>query len=262
MSLAKTNLRDYKGYPPTSSCYLDGRYFNMLFNFYPGLIKAPLVINLKEYVDNQNETKIQYTAIMESAPVRSEFVNILRIIINTPNSRHSNVALIDFNNRKIYWFDPIPNRYSPAIKEVLDHYLHEYIDFDIVPVNINISPETTPGCEKSGFCLAYSTKYVYDWLTNGDFDMSDIRKFAFAIEHKLGALPIEGADIEYGFVGPVGRNVAIGALGGGLIGGVFGGPAGFLLGAGIGGLAGAAFTPSYYYPGGYYPSGYYPYYRY
>jgi len=38
------NLDNYKLYPNTESCYLDGRYFNKVFARYPGLIREPLNI--------------------------------------------------------------------------------------------------------------------------------------------------------------------------------------------------------------------------
>ena len=50
------NLYDYKRYPNTQNCYLDGRYFNLVFENFPGLNDDPLYISTKT---SQNEQKIK-----------------------------------------------------------------------------------------------------------------------------------------------------------------------------------------------------------
>lgn len=241
------NLNNYKLYPDTNSCYLDGRYFNKVLESYPGLITEPLNI-----IINKNQETNYY---MKSTELDNRYPGLLRVIINTPKGRHSNLLIIDYKNSKVFRFDPNGQNspYFNQVNTIIQQYLGLYLDFELFIIDPTISLTTTnTSCNnntnnntnnKSGFCVAYVIKYAYDYLQGRDFDPSHILKFTQAVETIYGPLPQKGKDIEYGIFGndnpDQGRNIAIGAIGGALIGGVLtGGLGGAVVGGAGGGLIG------------------------
>lgn len=233
------NLDNYKSYPNTESCYLDGRYFNMVLDNYPGLIREPLYIFFKE-TDKVWENMVH----MNRSPVDNNYMSLMRVIIEDGETRHSNLLIIDYKNQRIYRFEPLglDAKYLNETNKIIEKYLGNYVDFDLYVFNTEELNEKNPNCEKGGFCTAYVIKFAYDFVNNRKYDPSDIRKFAKLVQTKYGPLPEKGKDVEFGLLtgGDVsGRNVVIGGLGGGLIGGlVTRSPGGALVGAGLGGLAG------------------------
>lgn len=237
------NLDDYKSYPQTNSCYLDGRYFNKVFSNYPGLISEPLHIFIS--LNKENGT-MKYENYMKEVDIDNNYPGLLRVIINTPESRHSSLVIIDYQNAKLFRFDPLGRKspYFDSVNTIIEKYMDMYIDFDMVIIDAPVSEEKNPTClekgERTGFCLAFVIKYAYDWLNGRPYDPSEIRRFALAVESKYGPLPEKGKDAEYGLFGGSnnpnqGRNVAVGALGGALLGGVLTGGAGGALVGGLGG---------------------------
>lgn len=228
------NLDNYKSYQPTKSCYLDGRYFNMVFRKYPGLIKEPLNIIFYQEGDG-----IKHTEYMKDTPIDNRYPGILRVIINTPTNRHSNLVIINYQEGKIYRFEPLGSK-APFFKEVnkiIERYLSMYMDFELFILEDQVYDEKNPLCENDdgGFCVAYVIKYAYDYLNGRLFDPSDILRFAANIQDYYGPLPEVGKDIEYGMFGGKGRNVIIGSLGGALVGGALTGRGGGALVGGLGG---------------------------
>ncbi len=229
------NLDNYHSYSETSSCYLDGRYFNKVFHKYPGLILEPMEIFVK--MDKRSK-EIKTNASMARASFHDKYIGLLRVVINTKQTRHSSLVLIDFADKKIWRFDPLGREspYFDLTNRVIEDYLDNFMDFDMYVIGNEPYDTKNPSCDKSGFCVAYIIKFAYDYLNGRPFDPTDIRKFAAMIEHKYGPLPEHGKDIEYGRDGPQPGNVLLGGLAGGAIGGlVTGSPGGLLLG----GLAGA-----------------------
>lgn len=233
-------LSDYRSNMETKSCYLDGRYFNKVFKDYPGLIKEPLVISLKS-----TKNGLDQNVEMKSSDINTDHIGLLRVIIETPESRHSNLLLIDYKGQKIYRFEPlgINAPYYKVVNRLIEMYLDNYLDFELINFDNSPYDEKNPKCKKGGFCVAYVTKLAYDYLNGKPYDPTDIRKFVKQIEDMYGPLPKRGKDEEYGMFDNVsGRNVALGAIGGGLLGGVATGSAGgALLGAAGGGLLGSLF---------------------
>lgn len=237
------DLSDYRSYSPTQSCYLDGRYFNKVFQNYPGLLKNPLNIYIKHIKVNKKNVEaeeVKYNVNMSQSNINKDYIGMLRVIINTPTSRHSNLLLLDYTNKKVYRFEPLgdTNNYiNNIIKEYLEYFM--VID-EIININNDENNEQNTKCTekglKSGYCMAYIIKFGYDYLLGKDFDPTDIRRFANKVESSYVLNPDTQNDIEYGNDG-TGQNVLIGGLGGAAIGGLLtGGPAGLLLG----GLAGGA----------------------
>jgi hypothetical protein len=228
------NLDNYKSYPKTKSCYLDGRYFNKVFHKYPGLIKEPLVINITEKGD-----EARYSVDMKPTDIDNRFPGLLRVIINTPTTRHSNLLLVDYKGEKLFRFDPMGKDHSPyfnEINKIIEGYMDMYIDFDMFVIDNPPYVTKNPECDKGGFCVAYVVKYAYDYLNQREFDPSEILRFSNMVEQKYGPLPEMGKDVEYGPRGPDPRNLLIGGLGGAAVGGLLAGGPGLLVG-GLGGMA-------------------------
>lgn len=241
------NLDNYKSYPNTKSCYLDGRYFNKVFSNYPGLIKEPLNIVIKQ---DKITKKLKYQDYMKHIFINNNYPGLLRVIIDTPLGRHSSFVIIDYKGGNIFRFDPY-GRQSPyfnQVNNIIEKYLDLYLDFDMYIIENIRYDQKNPTCVangiEGGFCVAYVIKYAYDYLNNRNYDPSDILKFASAIEHKYGPLSDEDKDIEYGLFGNnnpnQGRNAMIGGIGGAVTGGLLtGSPGGMLLGGIGGGLLGS-----------------------
>lgn len=243
-NMSLPNLLNYRSFEPTKSCYLDGNYFNMVFRGYGGLVESPLIIDMKDNDGN-------YTVQMSKYYMNPKYFSIIRVIIKTEKSMHSNVVLINHDLKKIIWFDPIPhpNGGSEYIYKIGTAYLKRYLgrdyktDYTAGSKEDGILDERTPGCDMSGFCLAYCIKAIYDILRGaaigkkGDYGFDNIRSFAAAIEAKYGPISDAMKDVEYGWGGAAGGFLG-GAVLGGLVGGLVGGGAGAVGGALIGGTLG------------------------
>jgi len=179
---------------------------------------------------------------MKNTEVDNRYPGILRIILHTPSSKHSNLLIIDYENEKIYRYDPCgrKTKYNDQVNKLIKDYFKNYLDFDLYSFDYPIYDVKNSKCKHSGYCVAYIIKFAYDIINNKGVDLSDIRKFANLVETKFGPLPYAGRDIEYGIMGDTkGRNALIGGLGGALIGGAVTGQAsGALLGGAVGGLGG------------------------
>lgn len=246
------NLDQYKTHPNTRSCYLDGRYFNKVFANYPGLIREPLNILISR---NKRTGELRYDNYMKETYINNNYPGLLRVIINTPEGRHSNLIVIDYAGSNLYRFDPYgqTSPYFDHVNHVIEEYLDRFLDFEMYTIDNPIYDEKNPTCvsngKPGGFCVAYVIKYAYDYLNGKNYDPSDILKFAGMIETKYGPLSEIGKDVEYGlFDGPdgsnnpnQGRNVAGGMILGGVAGAALtGSPVGFLGGLAAGGLIGSA----------------------
>jgi len=247
-------LNTYKNYPTTKSCYLDGKYFNRVFARYPGLIQEPLNItivkrrsykNLETYLELETYESFEYSGHMNYTSIDQNLPGLLRVIINTPSGRHSNLLIINYESGTVYRYEPdtTNNLYHDSINKLILEYLGSYLNVDKIydipsPVVNNYNPKCTSNQIKSGFCVAYVIKYAYDYLNGREYDPSDILKFSSAVETIYG--PLVGApDVEYGLIDGDQNlnknNAMVGGLGGAAIGGLMmGTPAGLL----VGGLSG------------------------
>lgn len=257
MSGPLPDLDNYHLSPPTSSCYLDGRYFNKVFAEYPGLIETPLTIQFQSVTDpGSTEEKFHIDAYMKQGVVKPNIYTLIRIVIEsevtvngqTTKERHCGLMLIDPSKYQIYWLDPAHYQHKARVARALTQYNGYFLDkFVIVPVDIDDELEKNPDCQISGFCNAYVIKYAYDVVLGDEPSFKDIRRFAGKIEEYYGQLDPNGADIEYGLFDNQnndnqGRNVLIGGLGGALLGGALTGSVGGALVGGLGGglIGGAA----------------------
>ena len=239
------NLDDYKSYSPTSSCYLDGRYFYKVFARYPGILPHPLHLSIR------SNDKLYIS--MKQSNVNTEYPGLLRLVIETSTSRHSNLLILDYNNGIVYRFEPLgkDSEYFNEINSMVENYLNFFFDMKLEVIDIDLRTvldEKNESCirrgEKSGFCTAYIIMYAYAYLHGQDFDPSNVLKFAHKIEETYGSLPKHGEEKEYGLLTGDDnqnqlRNVLIGAGSGALIGGVAAGGKGALAGGLGGALIGA-----------------------
>lgn len=245
-----SNLDEYMNHKETSSCYLDGRYFNKVFSAYPGLLVHPLKIFITETDENGKKTEM-FSVSMKQNHMNKEFPGLLKLVISTPTSRHSNLLILDYANGIVHRFEPLGFRgpFFNKINSIVQNYLSLFLDMKVNVIDVDLDEilnEQNPACvargQRSGFCTAYIILYAYCYLTGKEFDPRDIRRFAQMIEAKYGPLPAQSKEQEYGRGNDnpnQTRNTAVGAgvgaLGGlALVGGPIGILGGSLLGAGLG----------------------------
>jgi len=234
------DLSGWEKEKPTSSCFLAGNYFYKSLNRYPGTMVHPLVI--------RKTKKNKYFAYMKENKVDTEYPGLLRVVIDTSTSRHSNLLIIDFINGKVFRFEPLGKNAEDfeKVNEVIEDYLSMFFDFDMEIIDIDLDEildEKNPKCKNSGFCAAYVILYAYSYLNGIPFNPYDIRRFATKVEKTYGSIPYNEVEVEYGiFTGSdtnTGRNALIGGLGGLAVGGLIGGGKGAVIGGLAGGLGGA-----------------------
>lgn len=233
-------LLNYKQYPSSKSCYLDGRYFNMVFKDEPGLITEPLHIHIEE---NKFNMFLPYTNI------NKDDVGLLRVIVTTPTMRHSMLVIFDHENKEGWVYNP--DVHHPELNELLVNniisYLSNFLDYDYYEVEgIEYKEKKTLNCKQSGVCTALTIMYALFFLEGLPFtnkSVQDVRKFMTAIESNYD-LPMDGVpDIEY-----LTQGQAIGTGAGAIIGGLALsplGPGGVILGAAGGGLLGYGIGSSF-----------------
>jgi hypothetical protein len=247
------NLDNYLSEEPTSSCYMDGRYFNLVFANYPGLIQNPLIIQINS--DDQIG-KVKLGAYMAQNEPNNNDINLIRVIIEnitpdftnvTPSKkmvgRHSNLLMVNNLKKRIYWFQPGDHIHQQKIQKILLKYLSKYYpQYLLVPMDPMSISDQTPGCQTSGFCVAYVIKYTYDILKGVEPRYENIRRFVSKIENTYGKLDPTNADVEYGLFGDDNKlgGTLLGGLGGAAIGTVVtgGSPTGAITGGLLGGTAG------------------------
>ncbi len=234
------DLDDYLNYPRTNKCYLDGRYFNLVFEDYEGLIKDPLYVIITD--DN---IEVLFNTFDQKIFNMPRFL-LMRVVIISENTKHANLLIFDKDNNVCYRFDPHRNMHGFELHRLIDESIQDYLNisfnFKLYNINVDFDPEFNEDCDISGYCVAYIIKYAYDFLLDRSFDPYDIRRFANKIESEYeDLLDInEEPDVEYGiFDDPRIRNAAIAggisALAGGLLGGS-------LASAAVSGLAGGGIT--------------------
>lgn len=266
MSQYVDNLTNYHGLGNTESCYLDGRYFNLVFANYPGLLPNHLHIDISETkvkTPTRNEIVDNTRIFMGENKIDTRVSGLLRVVIHTPETIHSNLLIIDYNSKKIYRFEPLGRNgpYYDKVTDLIANYLGKIFPFDVEVIDVEFPfDEKNENCQKSGFCTAYNILYAYSYLNRTDFNPSNIRKFAKLIETKYGPLPKEGAQIEYGRGGYGGGHYHGGYHRGGYGRGYggYGGIAPFIGGVGLGLGLGLPLAGGY----GYGYPGYYPAYGY
>ena len=229
MKMYTKNLDGWEKTLRTTNCTLDGAYFNRVFADYPGLLKNPLNIRIR-----QGRHGVRRYAHMEQNQINTDYPGLLRVNIEANNFRHSNLLILDYENGIAHRFEPL-GRNAPHFQEVtdaIDDYLNAFFDFDIEVINADFANDKNEKCDNSGFCVAYVILYAYCYLNNKDCSScTEIRRFAAKIEQVYGKIPVNEQEVQYG---DIGLNTAAGAV----VGGIIAGPIGII----GGGLTGAALS--------------------
>ena len=262
-------LSHYKSELPTRSCFLDGRYIALVLADVPEFHKQVIHIDL-EFDAAQG---LMHADIRGSAAI-SEGMNIVRVVIESPTESHSALVWIDTRSQTIVYSDVVEQgdklalEHNKAVDKLIkDFYSHLNYTYsrDVAIVKL----EDDPNCEMFGYCNAYVIKQVLDYVADAEFDPSEIRRFAGAIEKEYAHLldPNTEPEVEYrGGRGGYGGGRGYGGRGyGGYGRGGYGyGGAGLGLGLGVlGGVAlGSAIASRPYYQQPYYAQPYYPPYGY
>jgi len=236
------NLDGWENLKNSDSCYLPGNYFYKVFARYPGLLANPMEIKIRK-----NKTGERTYVHMRETNIDKRYPGLLRVTIETPKTKHSNLLILDYDSGIVYRFEPLGKEapYFSEVNSLIEIYLSAFFNFDLEVVDSNfdeILDEKNPKCKKSGFCVAYIILYAYCFLNQKPFLPDDIRKFARKIEETYGTIPEYDHEVEYGFLGNdnpnQGRNMVLGATAGGLIGGLTLGTPGLIGGLAAGTLIG------------------------
>ena len=259
MRARKRNILDYKSYPETKSCYLDGRYFNLvLTDLFPQLRKQihhPMTVSI-----TSDEKNISANVSMPYTELRND-INIIRVIIETKFMRHSSLLLINPTEERVWMWDALTEEnindegiktIRELVQEGIKNYLKDNFEKDLsfeygYQEVLKVEPE---GCPEGGvgYCNAYVLKRTLDWILEKETDLSSILNFVSAVEDNYRDKLIGSPDVEYYYRGRgFGGGFGGAGLGLGLLGGV-------ALGAAL--APRPAYYPAYYpaYPA--YPYGY------
>jgi len=262
-------LLNYKKYPRSKACYLDGRYFNIIFDDYPGLIRKPLYIRIDD--KGELDMDLPQTKIVPS----KDYFGLLRVVVISKTMRHSLIVVFDYEHERAYIYNP--DVHHPELNDVLmDNiisFLSGILDYEYFEIpEIEYIEKDTLKCTMHGVCNAlviFYALYFIEGLEFTDRNVQETRRFMSAIEANYN-LPLTGEpDIEFLTDSEV-VGLGLGA-GTGLILGSTLGPAaavgGLLVGSAVGYGLGTAASPRYEYGydnryygnryGNRYPYGYY-----
>lgn len=222
---------DWENYSNTQSCFLDGRYFAVVFKNYSNVSQEPMIVTINDDGVNISMPKGNY-----------EYV---RVVMNIGDQiKHSCLLIIKGN--KLMLFNPIESEYGDkwmVIAEMIQSFLllrNGSIKLCIETI-ITDEDNTQRGCMKSGFCNAHVIRRVVAEMLDEPYDASNIKKYAAMIE-KNYTLPRGEVEEEMTTAreAAIEGGIAGGAIGAG-IGAYFGGGGALLggaIGAGVGGIAG------------------------
>ena len=223
----------------STSCYLDGRYFDSVMNGYDGYLENCMYINVND---------IGCYAEMEYCHLNEEHINFSRIVVKGNNNQHSMLLMIDQQYKEIGVYDPSRshnNTLHNLCMEMIEHYFSRMISNGYILIDVETPEpenEDLSWCDVSGVCNALVLKYAYNIMNGEEFtweDVKNIRYFMNEIETNY-TLSNGTPDIEYDWTEGQTFGTLGGLAGGALIGGAIGGPTGALVGAGLGGVGGYA----------------------
>ena len=186
------NKLDLSRVRESDSCYLDSRYFSQVLKDYPGLVKEPMYVIVKERKSRKTqlvEEKIYFR--FEMKPNNSNVPLLVRLVIQTPTSRHCNLLI--FSGQTIYRMEPLRDQYTEKIDQLLENFFPEH---DVETIEFNLD-EKNEQCEESGYCNAYVLMYALAYLNGEDFRPEEVRKFVRKVEETF-SLPEGEPEIEYG----------------------------------------------------------------
>ena len=80
---------------------------------------------------------------MKENRIDSSYPGILRVIVETPTSRHSNLLILDYENGIAHRFEPLGKEapYFDQTNKIIEEYLSYFMDFEIMNINTPIKSE-------------------------------------------------------------------------------------------------------------------------
>ncbi len=197
-------------------CYLDGRYFNLVFAKYNGLISTDLSIKCIE-----SDGLTTFKMGMPSVNYHKNSIGLLHLKIyhiekNThPDEKtkeivkdiHSNVLFLNYKEKKIYRFESLgkSSPYFNTINKLLQDYFTKTLKSKYTVTSLNNdniynfeNSKCLQNNEKSGFCNAYNIMYAYAYLNGRPFRSERVYNFAEKVVSLYGPLS-EPAEPEYGY---------------------------------------------------------------
>ena len=252
MDINYDHLINYNKYPCSKSCFLDGRYFNLVLRpLYKGIITSPLIIKIKQH-DCELHAKIKCK--IDLTQLKGDCLKIVRVIIHAEQIRHSALLFFNPSTRECWFWNPVMNETHSVIDLIIIQKIKEYLCLDKHMLNIKktvINESIDENCDESGYCNAYIIMYVLCWLRDIELCLDNVKKFMYCIEKYYCRDLIGSPDIEYRYgrrgYGGYGRR-GYGGTGLGLGLGLLGGIA----------LGSALAAPAYGYPAYGYPAYGYP----
>jgi hypothetical protein len=213
-------LDNYHNQQPTRSCFLDGRYIDIVLKNVEAFVKEPIRIS----IEFDRDLGVVSSNIEGSALVH-EGMNISRVIITTPAVSHSALVWVDTRAKTVTFSDvrrddlqdtPKIAEYMDKVDRVINQLLKgffSYLNYRHLVDIAYVAEASNEHCQKFGFCNAYVIKQVVDYVQDRPFDPRDIAKFAGTIEKKYSHLldPNTKEEVEYLF------GFGLGLLGGAAI---------------------------------------------
>lgn len=183
--------KTYHLYEPSDRCWLNGNYFNPVFNEYNGLITEPLIVELTPEGNLVTGPK--------DFNIPENVFGLLRVKIRIIKSqkdsimRHSNLIILDQKTKEVLRFEPLlEHLYYNKINEELEKYFKRFLpEYKYVEINNHpqIYDET---CPNKGMCVAYvikaalmfamNTVYLEEEEMSTEESLDDIKRFAAAVE--------------------------------------------------------------------------------
>jgi len=119
-------LKEAQRAEPSETCYLDGRYFDLVFKGFKEWHPVPLKLSFTlvpegvqvmqhneiDFKDHQKESTILLRVIIEVYKQQGKYKRLL--------SRHSNLFIVDQVNYTITRFDPVGDQYPESL--LVDHH--------------------------------------------------------------------------------------------------------------------------------------------
>ena len=207
-------LFDYEQYPASQACYLDGRYFNIVFGDYPGLIENPLYI----YINGESELEM-YLPHVRIVP-SEDYYGLLRVIVTSETIRHSLLVVFDYENKQAFIYNPDVHHpeLNDALMDNIISFLAKIFDYEYFEIpQIEYMEKEQLLCKQHGVCNALIIFYALYFIERLPFTnetAQDVRKFMSAIEDNY-VLPEGKPDIEY-----LTNTQLLGTLGGAAVGGL------------------------------------------
>lgn len=241
---------DFTEYDETTSCYMDGRYFNSVFAKYPGLCTEP--IHLRFMKDGDYSV---YDIYMNHCHIHEDEIVLVKVNIEIGNYTHCGLLLIhpeEYGERCVTFFDPVEmdKNYDRISNQMVVERIGDIIRTFLTPSLPNMVFETriktvkkpVTKCIISGYCVAHIIMHALHCLHGDNFPCNhgEIKRFVSMVENNFSLCPHCPPQIEYGHPDSTTTGLVLGGLGGAAIGGALGGSTGFLVGGATGALGGYA----------------------